>query len=159
FLPFGYEYNAKTGVNNYKFGTYRRGDSTEGGLDYAKFRYYSSQYGRFMTPDPTGLVAADLSNPQSLNQYAYTANNPTNSLDPLGLRMTQIWMEVAEGGSCHNLASCVLFVQATTRSNMTGIGGVDPFTMIDTEGEIVSSGSTEDGLYGDVSLFGSIFLI
>lgn len=38
-----------------------------------------------MTPDPAGMAAADLSNPQSLNRYAYVLNNPLRWRDPLGL--------------------------------------------------------------------------
>ncbi len=35
-----------------------------------------------MTPDPLG---GDVTNPQSLNRYAYALNNPTTFVDPLGL--------------------------------------------------------------------------
>jgi RHS repeat-associated protein len=51
-------------------------------------RYYGSSLGRFMTPDwssmPTAVPYADLSNPQSLNLYSYTKNNPTTLRDPNG---------------------------------------------------------------------------
>jgi hypothetical protein len=36
-----------------------------------------------MTPDPLG---GELTNPQSLNRYAYVLNNPTTFIDPLGLQ-------------------------------------------------------------------------
>ncbi|MBZ5566423.1 MAG: RHS repeat-associated core domain-containing protein [Acidobacteriia bacterium] len=55
------------------------------GLDHFWFRDYSSNPGRWMSPDPAGLAAVDPSNPQSLNRYAYVMNNPTNLIDPLGL--------------------------------------------------------------------------
>jgi hypothetical protein len=38
-----------------------------------------------VTPDPAGLAAVDLTNPQSLNRYAYVMNNPTTFTDPTGL--------------------------------------------------------------------------
>ena len=38
--------------------------------------------GRWMTPDPLG---GDITNPQSLNRYAYVLNNPTTFTDPSGL--------------------------------------------------------------------------
>jgi uncharacterized protein RhaS with RHS repeats len=38
--------------------------------------------GRWLTPDPVG---GDVTNPQSLNRYAYALNNPTTLTDPLGL--------------------------------------------------------------------------
>lgn len=38
-----------------------------------------------MSPDPSGLVYADPTNPQSLNLYSYALNNPLAFLDPSGL--------------------------------------------------------------------------
>src|SRR3989454_5485526 len=46
------------------------------------FRRYSSTQGRWLSPDPLG---GDVTNPQSLNRYAYALNSPTNLVDPLGL--------------------------------------------------------------------------
>jgi hypothetical protein len=37
-----------------------------------------------MHPDPAGLAAVDITNPQSWNRYAYV-NNPLGNVDPLGL--------------------------------------------------------------------------
>ncbi len=48
------------------------------------FRQYNSTYGRWLSPDP---IAGDVANPQTLNRYAYAANNPTNFADPLGLKV------------------------------------------------------------------------
>jgi RHS repeat-associated protein len=47
-----------------------------------QFRHYFPTTFRWMTPDP---LAGDISNPQSLNRYAYVMNNPMNMIDPLGL--------------------------------------------------------------------------
>jgi RHS repeat-associated protein len=51
-------------------------------------RYYGSSMGRFMTPDwssvATAVPYADFGNPQSLNLYSYTKNNPTTLRDPNG---------------------------------------------------------------------------
>lgn len=38
-------------------------------------------------PDPAGLGAVSLSNPQSWNMYAYARNNPTTFTDPSGLEV------------------------------------------------------------------------
>jgi RHS repeat-associated protein len=61
---------------------------TESGLDYFGARYYGSNMGRFMSPDwssePDPVPYADLSNPQSLNMYAYVRNNPLRTVDPDG---------------------------------------------------------------------------
>jgi RHS repeat-associated protein len=82
FTPYGEEHLAQTTTctQNYKFTGYER--DTETGLDYAFFRYYNSRLGRFMSADPIG---GDVSNPQTLNRYAYVTNKPTNMIDPLGL--------------------------------------------------------------------------
>src|SRR5207249_7872075 len=50
------------------------------------FREYHPTEGRWLTPDPGGLAAVNLANPQSLNRYAYVTNNPTAFTDPLGLQ-------------------------------------------------------------------------
>ena len=50
------------------------------------FRRYSSTQGRWTSPDPAGLGAANPANPQSWNRYAYVLNDPMRLRDPLGLR-------------------------------------------------------------------------
>jgi len=45
-------------------------------------RFYPNYQGRWLSPDPLG---GDVSNPQSLNRYAYALNNPTTFTDPTGL--------------------------------------------------------------------------
>jgi RHS repeat-associated protein len=57
----------------------------ESGLDMMGARYYGSSMGRFMSPDPSGLVFASFANPQSLNLYSYAQNNPLIYTDPTGL--------------------------------------------------------------------------
>ena len=49
------------------------------------FREHSPSQGRWISPDPLGMGATDLSTPQSWNRYAYVANGPLNAVDPLGL--------------------------------------------------------------------------
>ena len=41
--------------------------------------------GRFLSPDPSGLLEAKPANPQSWNLYTYELNNPLSNLDPTGL--------------------------------------------------------------------------
>lgn len=48
-------------------------------------RYYSSNDARFLTPDPSGLHAIKLANPQTWNLYVYTLNNPLRYTDPTGM--------------------------------------------------------------------------
>jgi RHS repeat-associated protein len=65
-----------------KFGTYFR-DTI--GQDYADQRYYNAGMGRFWSPDPLGIRAADLSDPGTLNLYSYAYGDPVNNSDPTGL--------------------------------------------------------------------------
>ncbi len=81
YYPYGVEYSAQTNDTE-KYATYTR-DSVSG-LDYAMNRYYTSQFGRFMSPDPSS-ASMNLSNPGSLNRYAYVNGDPINGNDPLGL--------------------------------------------------------------------------
>ncbi|MGD0892980.1 MAG: RHS repeat-associated core domain-containing protein [Terracidiphilus sp.] len=48
-------------------------------------RYYGSSMGRFLSPDPSGLLAQHPEDPQSWNLYAYARNNPLILIDPNGL--------------------------------------------------------------------------
>ncbi|MGA8030410.1 MAG: RHS repeat-associated core domain-containing protein, partial [Bryobacteraceae bacterium] len=48
-------------------------------------RVYQTTQGRWVTPDPAGLAAVDLTNPQSWNRYAYVGGNPLGNVDPSGL--------------------------------------------------------------------------
>ena len=51
--------------------------------EHAQFRNYSFQQGRWLSPDLYD-GSYDLSNPQSLNRYAYVLNNPLSLIDPTG---------------------------------------------------------------------------
>src|SRR2546426_3444415 len=80
-LPSYYPYGEQKGADNLlpeKFATYLR-DSIYTGLDYAHNRYYASTLGRFTASDPNEIM--NLSNPGSLNRYAYVAGDPINRND------------------------------------------------------------------------------
>jgi RHS repeat-associated protein len=49
------------------------------------FRQYQPQQGRWLSPDPAGMAAADPTNPQTWNRYAYVTNSPLSFTDPTGL--------------------------------------------------------------------------
>jgi RHS repeat-associated protein len=59
-------------------------DRDGNGSDEAMFRRYNRWHSRFDQPDPAN-DSYDLSDPQSLNRYAYVQNDPVNSVDPNGL--------------------------------------------------------------------------
>jgi RHS repeat-associated protein len=54
-------------------------------------REYHPVWGRWLNPDPAGLAAADPSNPQTWNRYAYVGNSPTTHTDPLGMNQCIPW--------------------------------------------------------------------
>jgi RHS repeat-associated protein len=108
YLPFGQEIPSTwNGRSNYqpdpsetvKFTSKERDSET--GLDYFGARYFSAAQGRFTSPDefPGGIVDpftgqqveqpgplpyADITDPQTLNKYAYVRNNPLRYTDPDG---------------------------------------------------------------------------
>ncbi len=58
------------------------------GLDYFGARYYSSNLGRWMSPDwdekPEAVPYSSLTHPQTLNLYGYLRGNPLAGIDPDG---------------------------------------------------------------------------
>lgn len=61
---------------------------TQTQLNYLNARYYDSRRGQFTGQDPIVTFVPDvkiLSNPQALNFYGYSSNNPINKSDPSGL--------------------------------------------------------------------------
>jgi RHS repeat-associated protein len=84
FYPYGGEIDFTTScTQNYKFQGKER--DVETGNDYFGARFYSSAYGRFLSPDwssvPAPVPYANLTNPQTLNLYAFTSDNPESFAD------------------------------------------------------------------------------
>jgi RHS repeat-associated protein len=84
YYPWGGELRfANSDSNHYKFTGKER--DAETGLDYFGARHYSNGLARFITPDwsstPVPVPYADLTDPQSLNQYGYVRNLPTSRID------------------------------------------------------------------------------
>ncbi|MGC1629939.1 MAG: RHS repeat-associated core domain-containing protein, partial [Candidatus Acidiferrales bacterium] len=84
FSPYGGEQRfTDTCDQNFKFDGKERDPLT--GNDYFGARYYSSTYGRFLSPDwsstPAPVPYANLSNPQTLNLYAFVSDNPESFAD------------------------------------------------------------------------------
>jgi RHS repeat-associated protein len=106
FTPYGEEQATQTTCqqNNYKFTGFER--DAETGLDYAFARYYDSRLGRFLNPDPLG---GDISNPQSLNRYAYVANDPANFVDPSGQKVYRALISAVGEGAFAALDYLVLW--------------------------------------------------
>ena len=122
FAPFGEQY-AGAGTNWASYaGTMQ---NTVSGTYDADFRHYDPTSGRWLSPDPAGMAAADLTNPQSLNRYAYVLNNPTTLVDPKGLHFFK---------PCLTLSNCTW----SGDPNLGGGGG----------------GCTVDGISGPCSTLG-----
>jgi RHS repeat-associated protein len=68
---------------------------SESGLDNFGARYDSSQYGRFMSVDPSRM-SINRANPQTWNRYSYALNNPLAYVDQNGLWPTRIHNEIIE---------------------------------------------------------------
>jgi len=83
YYPYGGSNCSPSSVNNYLFTGKER--DNESGLDNFGARDDSSQFGRFMSPDPAGLNAVHPENPQTWNLYAYAMNNPLRYTDPTGM--------------------------------------------------------------------------
>ena len=91
----------------------------ESGLDYFGARYYGSALGRFTSPDefkggfenlngtpafsPGPIGYADLNDPQTLNMYVYTRNNPLRYVDPDGHDIWDYLLGVGNAFSSDNL--------------------------------------------------------
>jgi RHS repeat-associated protein len=73
----------------------------ESGNDYFEARYYSSNMGRFLSPDPL-MASAHASNPQTWNRYAYVLNNPLRLIDPNGMDVS---------AACANDKKCQITVK------------------------------------------------
>jgi RHS repeat-associated protein len=81
YYPYGQLWQSTTTVKDERFASLNERDA-ETTLDPTLFRNHHSRLYRWLSPDP---LAGSISNPQSLNRYAYVLNNPTNLIDPLGL--------------------------------------------------------------------------
>ncbi len=105
---------------------YRTGAVADTGLDYFGARYYSGAQGRFTSPDefPGGIVDpftgqqisqpgplpyADITDPQTLNKYAYVRNNPLRYTDP--------------DGHCTDVLTCTLWVGEALGYGTAAVGG------------------------------------
>ena len=91
YLPFGEE-NLITGTTENDIKFVGKEQDRETGLYYFGARYMEPMIGRFISPDPLGPVDPTtgkvdpkaLLNPQRLNRYAYSLNNPYKYIDPDG---------------------------------------------------------------------------
>ncbi len=109
YLPFGdAELVIQAIKNNEKFVGKEKDES---GLYYFGARYLDDEIGRFTQPDPSGIAESDLMNPQRLNRYAYSLNNPYRYIDPDGKWPEQVHNAIisrAFSGSNYKLSSTAI---------------------------------------------------
>src|SRR5208337_4125828 len=85
FYPWGQEFNAPTLYDAHFAGlpASTLPNFADLSIRETRYRFYAPNPGRWHSPDPLG---GDITNPQSLNRYAYVMSNPTTLTDPLGLQ-------------------------------------------------------------------------
>ena len=90
------------------------------GLYYLRARFYDPTLGRFLTRDPLQGSAFE---PQSINPYAYAANNPVNRTDATGLLSEGGPITASMGGDTELLGACAAAIShALELLALLGIG-------------------------------------
>ncbi len=117
----GQEYDPEIGLYNYKA------------------RLYAPGIGRFISADP---IVPDPANPQALNRYTYTINNPLRYVDPSGYDFwSDLWKGIKRNWAYITAAVIVL----ATITAMVFIPGAGAVLAPVLQSEILS------GIYGGVS--------
>jgi RHS repeat-associated protein len=139
FYPFGGERAyTNTCTQNYKFEGKERDSETNN--DDFDARYYSSQFGRWISPDwssvPVPVPYANLTNPQTLNLYAMVSDNPETFADL--------------DGHCCDLSDVINFVTGAANAygsdNLGGVGRQQQDTSAGRFGQAVGDAiATFDG--------------
>ncbi len=103
-------------------------------MQWASARGYHQTEARWLSPDPAGMAAVDIMNPQSWNRYAYVGNNPVSRIDPSGL------CDVVSGGFGQSPGT----PQTAAQENFAAKIGADlvyPFSGQTTAGSLLGLGS------------------
>ena len=77
YSPFGAA--TATGATSTNPFQYTGRENDENGLQYNRARYYNPTMGRFISPDPLGIVGS------GTNLYRYVEDSPLNAIDPYGM--------------------------------------------------------------------------
>ncbi len=100
------------------------------GLDHFQFRDYDSALGRWLAPDPAGIAAANLTDPQSLDRYSYVDNDPSFALDNSGLLLT---LSEAQGW-CDVNATCNFTFGWANGASVNDMNPADPCAYVSSIG-------------------------
>jgi RHS repeat-associated protein len=104
YAPYGEAYASTSGSTTYLDFTGQFQDTMTGLHDFL-YREYDPVQGRWISPDPAGLKAANPIDPQSWNRYPYVANAPLSATDPLGLESSS---DGCFGGDLGDRFECIL---------------------------------------------------
>jgi RHS repeat-associated protein len=110
YAPYGEDY-ADSGTKDLSF-TGQNQDLVSGLYDFL-YRKYNPVHGRWLSPDPLGLGAANPASPQSWNRYAYVGGYPLSVIDRLGL--------CGDDGDPCEIPPIIIDVSATAPNPIAGI--------------------------------------
>lgn len=124
-LPYGNGETCAPLPTEHLFTQHERDAETDN--DYFGARYYSSDAGRFLSPDWSAKVEpvpySKLENPQTLNLYAYVGDNPLNGSDEFGHSSQQLC--TPNGGNCSSFNDNTDTAQQAQQQNVNNnaVGG------------------------------------
>lgn len=100
YSPFGQSYS-QSGNADVAF-TGQNQDTVPGLYDFPA-REYAPFQGRWVSPDPSGILSVDPINPKTWNRYAYALNNPLSMVDPNGECSQPSGLQPGQIGVCIDL--------------------------------------------------------
>lgn len=154
FYPFGGEHAyTNTCAPNQKFAGMEQDSAT--GLYRTIFRQYAANNGRWLSPDPYA-GSYDLTNPQSMNRYAYVGNMPMSYIDPYGLDTITIGDcqgESLEGGGYQ--LDCNAYASGTPFYTDNVWEAAEPDDLFDASGGFFGGGLGGFGDLGDAHPWGN----
>lgn len=162
YAPFGKEkLNTTTGTLDAAYSFTGKEYEEDTGLYYFEARWYNPTIARFVSEDPAqwGLSGRMLSDPQRLNFYSYSGNNPIKNVDPNGQESESVWynplswdwegigntilqtLDTVPGtGDISDVYACVtgetLFTQQTLTEEELGITAIMGILPIATGGQV-----------------------
>ena len=100
-----------TVVNNFRFPGQYYDEETR--IHYNYHRYYDPRIGKYLTPDPIGLLGGN-------NLYIYAMNSPINQIDPMGLdpaRLRKFAMKLSPRKDLTDVNKLALMMDFAKRDN------------------------------------------
>jgi RHS repeat-associated protein len=119
YAPYGEDY-ADSGTTDLSF-TDQKKDTASWIYDFM-LRKYNAAHGRWMSPDPSGMRAANPRAPQTWNRYAYVANSPMTAVDPLGLR-EEPDCRISLDSGCGGFGGSGVYVDGVELPSFSSLGG------------------------------------